>query len=302
MTETRWADSDEAREQLGRVGVWLGALGGEPWERARAAAQRIEALGYRALWLSDTPAGKEPLTHAALLLGATERLVLATGIANIWSRDAIAARNAAFALADAHPGRFTLGLGVSHAPAVQLRGHEYRRPLAAMRAFLDGFDAAPYQPPAPARPVPLVLGALRSKMLALAGERATGAHPYFTPVAHTARAREMLGRAGGGLLAPEVSVAVDGDVARGRQFTKYYLRLPNYANNLRELGFDEDDIADGGSDRLVEAVVGLGDVDAVATRVRDHLDAGADHVCVQPVATDLDGALDELERLAPKLL
>jgi len=300
MSDVRWATSDDARAQLGRVGVWLGALGVEPWERARAAARRIEELGYSALWLSDTPVGKEPIAHAGLLLAATERITIATGIANVWARDATASRNAALALAEAHPGRFTLGLGVSHAPAVALRGHEYGRPLTTMRAYLDGLDVAPYRPPAPARPVPLVLAALRPKMLRLAGERTAGAHPYFTPVQHTARAREQLGA--GPLLAPEVSVAVDGDVGRGRRFTKHYLQLPNYVNNLRDLGFGDDDVADDGSDRLVEAIVGLGDLGAVATRIHDHLDAGADHVCVQPVATDLDGALDELERLAPKVL
>jgi probable F420-dependent oxidoreductase len=301
---TDWADGAAAREQLGRVGVWMGGLGRAPWPEARDAARRIESLGYGALWLSETPTGREPLAHAGLLLGATERIPIATGIASIWSRDALAARNGALALAEAHPGRFTLGLGVSHAPAVRLRGQEYDKPLTAMRAYLDGLDAAPYQGAEPAVPVPLVLAALRPRMLGLARDRATGAHPYFVPVEHTAAARSALGD--GPLLAPEVSVVVEADPvaarARAREFMKLYLELPNYTNNLRDLGWSAEHVADGGSDALVDAIVGWGSVDAVAARVRDHLDAGADHVCLQVVGTDVDGALAELEALAPALL
>jgi probable F420-dependent oxidoreductase len=301
---TDWADAGTAREQVGRVGVWLGGLGRTPWPEAREAARRIEAAGYGALWLSETPTGREPLAHAALLLEATERITIATGIASIWARDALAARNGALALAEAHPGRFTLGLGVSHAPAVQLRGQEYNKPLTAMKGYLDALDAAPYDGAVPSAPVPLVLAALRPKMLELSRSRTSGAHPYFVPVEHTTAAREALGPEP--LLAPEVSivVATDAEVARGRarSFMKLYLQLPNYTNNLRDLGWGDADLADGGSDALVDAIVGWGDLDAVTARVKAHLDAGADHVCIQPVGASIADAVAEAEALAPRLL
>ncbi|QEC50359.1 TIGR03620 family F420-dependent LLM class oxidoreductase [Baekduia soli] len=299
-----WANATETKEQVGRIGVWLGALSRAPWREAAAAARRIEELGYRALWLNETPGTKEPFAHAGMLLGVTERVVVATGIANIWTRDAIAAGNAAYALAEAHPGRFVLGLGVSHKPMVDSRGHTYDKPLTAMREYLDAMDAMPWAAPAPSVPVPVVLAALRPRMLELSRDRTAGAHPYFIPVAHTAKARSVLGD--GPLLAPEVSFMLETEPARararGREFAKLYLRLPNYTNNLRDLGYDDADLLDGGSDRLVDDVVAWGDAAAVAARVREHLDAGADHVCVQPVATDLAGSIDELERLAAELL
>jgi probable F420-dependent oxidoreductase len=301
---TTWADADAARAQLGRVGVWFGALGWAPWAQARAAARRVEELGYGALWLSETPVAREPLAFAASLLAETERIPIATGIASIWARDALAARNGAFGLGEAHPGRFLLGLGVSHAPAVQVRGQQYDKPLSAMKRYLDGFDAADWAGPPVEEPVPLVLAALRPKMLRLSAERTSGAHPYFTPVEHTRVARETLGA--GPLLAPEVSVAVESDPAaaraRARSFMKLYLALPNYTNNLRDLGWGDADLADGGSDALVDAIVGWGSTDAVVARVRDHLDAGADHVCIQVVGVDVAQAVTELEALAPALL
>jgi probable F420-dependent oxidoreductase len=304
MNEVVWADAATARQQLGRIGVWWGGLSAAPWAAARDAAQRIEALGYSALWLNESLGQKEPLAHAGLLLGVTERMTIATGIANIWTRDPTAARNGAFALAEAHPGRFALGLGVSHQPMVDARGHNYAKPLAAMRAYVDGLDAVPWGGPPPAAPVPRLLGALRPKMLELARDRASGAHPYFTPVQHTARARAILGP--DPVLAPEVAVVLERDPARARDrartFVGRYLDLPNYTNNLRDLDYGDDDLADGGSDRLVDAIVGWGDEEAIARRLREHLDAGADHVCVQPVATDLPGVVAELERLAPVLL
>jgi probable F420-dependent oxidoreductase len=299
----RWADGDGARAQLGTAGVWLGILSRTPWSAARDAAARIEAAGYRALWINEGASVKEPFAHAALLLGATDRIAVATGIANIYARDPAATRNAAYALAEAYPGRFTLGLGVSHKPLVESRGHAYDKPLTTMRNHLDGLDAVEWAGPPPAPAPPLVLGALRPKMLALAAQRTAGAHPYFTPVQHTAKARERLGA--GPILAPEVAVVLESDPARARErarrYAALYLQLPNYTNNLLDLGYDEHDFADGGSDRLIDAVIAWGDEDAIARRVREHRQAGADHVCVQPVATDLEGTLTELERLAPAL-
>ncbi|MCW3004732.1 MAG: family F420-dependent class oxidoreductase [Conexibacter sp.] len=304
MTSGAWADAAATKAQLGRVGVWLGALSAQPWAVERVAARRIEELGYTALWISETPGVKEPFAHAGLLLGATERISLATGIANIWARDAAAARDGATTLAEAHPGRFTLGVGVSHQPIVAARGHDYAKPLTAMRRYLDGLDAIPWRGPAPAAPVPLVLAALRPRMLELARDRAAGAHPYFTPAEHTARARATLGPEP--LLAPEVAVVLESDPerarSRARSYATRYLELPNYTNNLRDLGYSDEDLAGGGSDRLIDAVVPWGDEATIARRIGEHFDAGADHVCIQPVGTDFAGAVAELERLAPALL
>ena len=185
-------------------------------------------------------------------------------------------------LEEAFPGRFVLGIGVSHAPSVAARGGTYGQPVAQMRAYLDAMDAAPWAGPTTDRP-PLLLAALGPRMLDLAAERADGAHPYFVPVEHTRIARERLGP--DPVLVTEVTAVVDDDPVRAREtaraFAARYLALANYASNLRRLGYREDDIADGGSDRLVEAVIARGSAEAVAGRVREHLEAGADHVVVQ---------------------
>lgn len=297
------SSSTSARERLGAVGVWLGSLGGASARDGAAAAAEVERLGYGGLWFGEA-LGKEAFVNAALLLGATERIVVATGIANIWVRDASAANAAAQALGEAHPGRFVLGLGVSHAPLVDMRGHDYGKPLSAMRSFLDGIDAATYAAP-PADPaVPVVLGALRPKMLELARDRTAGAHPYLTTPQHTAQARALLGD--GPLLAPEQTVVLERDpaVARAtaRRFVATYLALPNYTRNLLALGFEDADVAGGGSDRLVDALVAWGDAETIAARVRAHHEAGADHVAIQPLAPALDGQLEQLRALAPLLL
>lgn len=297
------SSSTSARERLGAVGVWLGSLGGASARDGAAAAAEVERLGYGGLWFGEA-LGKEAFVNAALLLGATERIVVATGIANIWVRDASAANAAAQALGEAHPGRFVLGLGVSHAPLVDMRGHDYGKPLSAMRSFLDGIDAATYAAP-PADPaVPVVLGALRPKMLELARDRTAGAHPYLTTPQHTAQARALLGD--GPLLAPEQTVVLERDpaVARAtaRRFAATYLALPNYTRNLLALGFEDADVAGGGSDRLVDALVAWGDAETIAARVRAHHEAGADHVAIQPLAPALDGQLEQLRALAPLLL
>lgn len=282
---------------------WTGARSQQPAAFVRDMAAEVEDLGFGALWVGETPVGKEVLVHSAILLGATRRLMIATGIANIWVRDATAAANGANALAEAYDGRFLLGLGVSHASPVTDRGHDYRRPLAAMRAYLDAMDATGYAGPLPEPPA-RVLAALRRGMLELARDRAQGAHPYFTTPEHTARARAILGSEP--LLAPELTVVVETDAVRARQiardFMSGYLALPNYANNLRDLGWDERDLAGGGSDALVDAIVAWGDAAAIAERVRAHLDAGADHVCVQPVTQTAEEQLAQLRQLAPVLI
>ncbi|MFC4007017.1 LLM class F420-dependent oxidoreductase [Nonomuraea purpurea] len=287
------------KRRLGRVGVWTSTLSGEPASFEREAAAELESLGYGALWIGETPKSKEALTHAAILLGATRRLTIATGIANIWARDATAAANGASALAEAYDGRFVLGLGVSHAPAVSARGHDYEKPVSAMRAYLDAMDATEYEGPLP-QPAPRLLAALRTRMLELAAERAHGAHPYFVTPEHTARARAALGP--DPVLAPEQTVVLDTDPERARRtarrFMKLYLGLPNYTNNLRDLGWSEDDVAGGGSDALVDAIVAWGEPDTIIERVRAHLDAGADHVCVQALADTPRDTLADLRVLA----
>ena len=268
----------------------------------RAAVGRIDELGYATVWLNEGPGAKDPLAHAGLILGATERLAVATGIANIWGRDATAARNAAFTLAEAHPGRFALGLGVSHRPAVEARGHEYARPYSAMRAYVDALDAVDYAGPAPAQPVPLVLGALRGRMLALAAERAAAPIPTWSrsstpraPARSSGPTRSWARRS------RSSSTPTPRPLGAAPASSPLLPPAPNYAANLLELGFTEDDVEGEGSDRLIASVVAHGDAETVAARVREHLDAGADHVAVQPVGTDLAGTLDELAQLAPLL-
>jgi probable F420-dependent oxidoreductase len=295
--------SGDLRSRVGRIGVWLGSIGLIPAHEERAAVARLEQLGYGAAWFGESPGNREALSHAALLLGATEQMSVATGIANIWARDAIAAINGADTLNEAYGGRFVLGLGVSHAPAVQIRGHDYAKPLSAMRRYLDAIDARQYGAAPPEGLSPVVLAALRPRMLELARDRTDGAHPYFVPPAHTARAREVLGP--NPLLAPEQAIVLETDpaAARGlaRKHMAIYLRLPNYLNNLRDLGWADSDFENGGSDGLVDAIVAWGDEGAIAQRVREHLDAGADHVAIQSVADTAAHAVDQLEQLASTL-
>lgn len=286
---------------LGRVGVWLGPLALLPAAAEQAAAQELEQLGYGALWFGEGVGTKESFSHAGVLLACTHRVVVATGIANVYARDPMAMANGAKALADAYPDRFLLGLGVSHAPSVAERGHAYAAPIASMRSYLDAMDGALYRPLEPPGPAPRVLAALGPRMLELAAARTWGAHPYFVPPEHTVFARETLGE--GPLLAPEQAVLLERDAAEARRAARahmaYYLVLDNYRRNLLRLGFSEDDLASGGSDRLVDAIVAWGDVEAVSERVRAHLAAGADHVCVQTVGRE---PLAELRELAPALL
>ena len=296
--------TDTVKGRLGSVGVWLGSLNWAPMATARDVAAEIEELGYGSLWISDTPVTKDPFANAAVLLSATRQLPVGTGIANVWGRDATAMNAGALTLGEAFPGRFVLGLGVSHLPAVAARGHSYERPLTKMRNYLDEIAAATWEAPPPSEPVPTVLAALRPKMLELARERTAGAHPYFVPPSHTAKARELLGPEP--LLVPEQAVVVEADPAtareRARDHTAFYLTLPNYANSLRALGFSDEDFENGGSDRLVDAVVAWGSVDTIRARVQEHLSAGADSVLLQPLEPNRGLGLDQLRELAPALL
>jgi probable F420-dependent oxidoreductase len=265
--------------ELGRVGIWWSATWRVRDEASLDVAAELEQLGYTALWSSG---GFDPglSTRFGRLLAATADLAVASGIVNIWQAAPQDIARAVGELDALYPGRFVLGLGISHAALVE----NYAQPISRMTSYLDALDATGVASVAKDR---RILAALGPRMLTLAGERAAGAHPYFVPVQHTARAREILGP--GPLLAPEVTVVLERDPIRAREqarsFTAGYLTLPNYTNNLRTFGFQDDDLSGGGSDRLVDAVVCWGDVESVAARVHEHHEAGADHVCVQVISS-----------------
>jgi probable F420-dependent oxidoreductase len=252
---------------IGQIGIWKTRRHGAD------AVPEIEALGFGALWLGGSPSVEQAREY--LERGST--LPVITGILNIWRHDPADVAAAHAAVNRDFPDRWWLGIGVGHPEATS----DYRRPLKAMREFFDGLDTA--DPPVPREE--RVAAALGPKMLDLAAERSLGTHPYFTSVEHTRFARERVGD--GVLVAPEVAVVVepDDETARAlaREYAKTYLRLRNYTSNLLRFGFTEDDIADGGSDRLIDAVIPHGSAEAIAEAVRAHLDAGADHVCVQPL-------------------
>ena len=273
---------------LGRVGVWSFALQANTAADSRSALAAYEAMGVRSTWIPESIGSKEAFAHAGILLAASPAMVIGTGIANIYARDPMAMANGARALADAWPGRFVLGIGVSHAPSVATRGHEYGKPIATMRAYLDAMDAAAYAGPPPAQPAPVVLAALGPRMLELAAERTDGAHTYFVPPEHTAIARRHLGP--DAFLSVEQTAVLDTDPARAREvaraFAARYLLLPNYRNGLIRVGWAETELDDGGTDRVIDAVVVQGSVDAVVGRVRAHLDAGADQVTIQVRSAD----------------
>jgi probable F420-dependent oxidoreductase len=288
--------------KLGRLGVWAW-LDHLSAPEAAAFARDLEAWGYGALWIPEA-VGRDPFALIGYLAGQTSKLVLATGIANIYARDALTMRAVRETLGEASQGRFLLGLGVSHAPMVTgLRKHEYGKPIATMRAYLNAMAAATYVGPTPAEPAPIVLAALRPKMLELSRDAARGAHPYFVPPEHTARARAILGK--DAWLCPEQMVLLETDATRARAIARQnigiYIGLPNYRNNLLWLGFSDADFENGGSDRLVDAIVAWGDEKVIGDRIQAHLDAGADHVCIQSFPADGGRGFDRrvLELFAP---
>jgi probable F420-dependent oxidoreductase len=268
---------------IGRVGIWTGVLDAVPSAEAQRIAVQLEELGFPTLWIPET-IGRDPFVTATLLLSATERLNIATGIANIYARDAVTMANTQRSLEEAFPGRFLLGLGVSHEHLVdRIRKHDYSKPYSKMVEYLDAMDAALFLAVGPTERPATVLAALGPKMLRLSGEKADGAHPYFVPVEHTATAREILGP--DKILAPEQMVVLETDPTKAAEIARkgmaIYLRAPNYLNNLRRFGFTDEDFADGGSNRLLDAIVATGGVDAAQARVQAHFEAGASHVCVQ---------------------
>ncbi|HEY3479309.1 MAG TPA: TIGR03620 family F420-dependent LLM class oxidoreductase [Streptomyces sp.] len=258
------------------VGIWR-FFDGVPIGELRDTAAEIEELGFDALWFGEY-AGREAFTQAALLLAATSKLTIATGIARFDQRSPLAAEGAVRALGEAYPGRFIAGLG-GHRPGA--------RPLKALRDYLDGMDTAelPGQPQPDPRPRRL-LAALGPKLLDLAAERADGAHPYFVPPEHTAMARQRLGP--DKYLAVEQAVLLDASPDAAREHVALYVRqAPHHQANLRRLGFTDADLADGGSPRLVDALVATGE-DRITTRIQAHLDAGANHVCLQILSPTRD--------------
>jgi probable F420-dependent oxidoreductase len=275
--------------ELGRLGLWTAQLDMQPMAQAREAVAELEELGFGAVWVPEAVL-REPFANAALLLSATKSIVVGTGIASIHARTAMTMQAGWKTLSEAFPDRFLLGLGVSHQPAVEgFHGLSYDKPYSTMVSYLDAMDRGLYFSPPPTVAPQRVLAALGPKMLQLSAERGMGAHPYFVPVEHTAMAREVLGA--GPVLAPEQAVVFETDPSAAREIARRhmatYLGLPNYTNNLKRVGWTDDDIANGGSDALVDAIVAWGTLDQIVARVKAHHDAGADHVCVQVLPADL---------------
>lgn len=270
-------------DRLSGTGVWAGQLRYGDVSRIAEAAAELDELGYSALWIPDV--GGDVFASVELLMSSTKRAVVATGILNLWMHTPEESAAAHARLTAEHGDRFLMGIGVSHQLLIDANEPgRYRKPLSAMRAFLDGLDAADPTVDRNRR----VLAALGPKMLELARTRAAGVHPYNVTPEHTALARQALGPEA--LVLPEQAVVLTTDAGEarrlGRRHLEHYLLLPNYSNNLRRLGFGDEDLAGGGSDRLIDAMVAWGDVETVAARVQEHRDAGADHVCIQALAEE----------------
>ena len=296
------------RIDIGRVGIWTRDLDQLPSSQAVEFVAEAEELGYGAVWLPEI-LGRDPFVTATLLLERTSGIKVATGIANIYARDPMTMANTQRTIEEAFPGRFLLGLGVSHHRLVEVvRKHDHTRPLSYMRDYLQAMGEAVFTALGPAEPPETVLAALGPRMLEFAATVAAGAHPYFVPPEHTARAREAMGP--DAALYPEQMVILDTDAHSARRFAResmaFYLARPNYTNNLLRLGFEQSDIdggPDGGpTDRLVDAIVAWGDPERIAVRVQEHFDAGADHVCVQVLVRDAPDLADGWRTLAPALL
>lgn len=272
---------------IGTFGVWASQLGLLPTPDAATHARALEQMGYTTVWVGEAST-REALTHAGLLLAATSTLTVATGIANLWARDATAMINAARTLAEAYPGRFVLGIGASHPPLLERRGQQYGKPLAATREYLDAMARADWTGPDVTDP-PVLLAALGPRMIGLAAEAARGAHTFLVPVEHTRRARAALGP--DRWLVPEQAVVLADTRTQARRLCdghlEGYLSLGNYRRNLERLGWTVEDPSDVADD-LFDALIAWGDVDTVAGRVREHLDAGADHVALHAFSEQRD--------------
>jgi probable F420-dependent oxidoreductase len=273
--------------KIGKLGVWA-SLETMSAPDAAAFAKRVEAWGYSALWVPEAM-GRNVLVHSSWLLANTTKLIVATGIANIYARDPMAMVGAQLALAEQSGGRFLLGMGVSHAPLVEgVRGQVFENPVKKLRTYLEAMAQAQYIAARPAEKPPTLVAALGPQMLRLVRELADGSHPYNVTPEHTAQAREILGP--GKLICTEQMVLLETDPAAaraaGRKVLATYLPLPNYRNNLMRLGFAGDDFENGGSNRLIDGIIAWGGEAAIRRRVQEHWDAGADHVCIQAVPAD----------------
>lgn len=297
-------DRESWRRRLGRIGIRHPRLDCLPAPELRAFVREADELGFGALWFGESSTGREAFVTAGLVLASSERLVAASAIANIWARDAVAMANGQAALSEAYPGRFLLGVGVSHRELVSVRGQKFEKPLSAMSAYLDAMDETPYEG-SPPRDTGRLLAALGPKMLELSGERSLGAHPYMTTVEHTSRARSLLGP--DPILAVEQAVALTESPSHGRDVSRQHverrLRLKNYRRNLRRLGWSKAELAGGGTDSLIDELVAWGAIEDIRTRVDQHMEAGADHVCVQPlVVAGLRNHVEHVRILAAALV
>ena len=300
-----------AKPDIGKLGFW-GIIYGDTYADQVRLAQRVEKWGYSAIWVPDT-LGSDPFVSLTLMARETSDLYLATGIANIYTRTPVAMAATRASLGTLSQGRLVLGLGVSHPEVVSGALHmDFNKPLATMRDYLDNLKPVQLVGEAEHRTAderrqawgPVVIAALREKMLKLSSTHADGAHPYLVTPEHTARAREIMGP--DSLLAPEQKVLMIEDASEARsvarKFVGGYLGLKNYCNNLRELGFNDSDFENGGSDRLIDALVAWGSADTIYKRLEEHWANGADHVCIQPLRRDGLPGYDSLtvEALAPK--
>lgn len=305
MSNPETADAGTTIEdRIGLRGIWW-PTDVMPAQPAAELAAWLEGLGYGALWIPET-LGRDPFAHAAFLLANTSRLAIATGIANIFNRHPGSMRQAQLTLAEQSGGRFLLGAGVSHAPIVAgVRKLDYSTPLTSMRDYLQGMADSMFMAPPPAAQPKTVIAALGPKMLELAAAAADGAHPYWTTPEHTAQAKAVLGA--DKMLCVEQKVVLCTDAAEARSTARaalgVYIGLPNYFKNWFRLGFDESDLADGGSDRLIDALVPWGTADQIEARIAEHVDAGATHLCLQPLkpaAPMGEPDREALEALAPR--
>ncbi|MCZ6728506.1 MAG: TIGR03620 family F420-dependent LLM class oxidoreductase [SAR324 cluster bacterium] len=288
--------------ELGKLGVWCSTDAFNAKDLAELA-RRIEGLGYAALWYPEAR-GHESFATGSFLLSQTSSLIVATGIANIYARDATTAKLGQQTLAKLSGGRFLLGLGVSHIPMVEgLRGHSYGKPVATMRAYLEAMENTPGLNPPLEQAPPTVLAALGPKMTELGATRTAGVHPYLVTPEHTARTRKIAGPEAWVCVEQKVLLSEDAAQAReaARQAVSFYMTLPNYRNNWLSLGFGEEELAEGGSERFLDAMVAWGNLDAIKERIQQHFDAGASHVCIQTVRADGQRLPDMelLEALAP---
>ncbi|HWL91160.1 MAG TPA: TIGR03620 family F420-dependent LLM class oxidoreductase [Actinomycetota bacterium] len=297
------ADHEAVRARLGRVGVWIFAFDALRAPDVREGVAAIERLGYPALWVPEGGSSREVFAHLSLLLAATREITVCSGIANVTARHPEAMAGGARTLADAYGERVVLGIGIGHQYTAGRRRQEWEDPVGRMAAYLDDMDGARMGPD-PEIPVRRLIAALGPRMLEVAASKTLGAHTYFVPVEHTTRARELLGPEPVLAVEQTAILSIDPTEARGiaRPWAADYLALPNYANNWRRLGYS-DDLGEGGSDRLIDAAFAWGTVSSIASRVREHLDAGADHVCVQVISgRDDDVCLPALRELAAALL